>query len=426
MNTVAPFSALELIPTLRSGTPEERIALLNRLDAEQVKALAKEVCGMKRVAAGATKNGLMHQIVTVLSAAVRLAGELPAIGDVVTDEDSGEAVKITLDMKNDLSEISDDLDRAHYSIQRGMVDIARAVRSFKGKRLYLVLGYRSFRAYCDAGHLKLLGETRSRKWAEGLIRTIELLGEDALTGLGHLPRRQVLKLTSALTASGMESQLEELKDKLVLRYTDDDGEQRELALPKTKEEAAAWSEVIRALHKQASASRRAMRAAEDDLLAEKEIWAKERGEYDAEIRKLEAGIAEASGLTDDLEEQLAKAKGLTPEQIVKLQALLEKQRKDKRDLEKDLRLQTERADELAQAVEARRAQAALDGQIKRARAACDGMLAAWDSGVEAIGELRANALDLPRPARRLVYDLAATIESQARELANEFTDGEEV
>ncbi len=150
-----------LVPALRNAPPAEAAKVLRDLTLEQIKPVAREVLGMRKIHNHRDheeqKDSLIAAIAKQLAAGQKLRPALPRLGDSITDEESGEAVRITTALQERALRISHELRQAEYSVQAGMVGICRVVKAFRDERLYLCLGFGSFARYCDSGHLQILG-----------------------------------------------------------------------------------------------------------------------------------------------------------------------------------------------------------------------------------------------------------------------------
>lgn len=411
-----------LIPSLRNAEPAEVPELLGKLDFEQIKSVARDIGGMKRIGKNATAESLTDTILKTLNAERSLAPERPALGAMVLDQESGEQVEITRALGDKVRELSDRLQQAEFSIIRNMAEICTVVKEFRDECGYLFFGYSSFKKYCDAGRLQVFGETRSWRWAYRQIQIVEALGDDLVPRVAPLPQRQLLKLAQVLSSDGMETTLEKLKGKLQLTYRDDSGKEATLALPESSEDVKQWADAIALLHRQAQSAKRGELAAEDTLVSERELHTREIAESSKRITELEKEVAEAQGRGEEILDELEKtdAAKLKPEDIIKLQLALKENRSAIKRAQADLRAAQEQSEALAGQLD-KRLQLATDvGTLKQARSLCEEMIRKTDEAIEAVSELRAMGDDLPKHTSELAFDSAIRCESQFRQLADEF------
>lgn len=397
--------------------------ILAGMELEQLKPLAREICGIKKIHPAkdpkAQADGLRGSILRALSAEKALQPTAPQLGDTLTDEESGEQVKITAELAERVHELFHRLQQAEYSVQAGLVEICRVVKDFRDERAYLFFGYTSFRKFCDAGQLKILGQTRSRDWAYRQIKIIESLGEKVVARVQQLPQRQLLKLSQILNSAGMESTLEELREKHQLRYTGPDGQEVVLKVPEEGGDFDGWREVIETMHHDRALAKQSELDAEETLVTEREEGLREKGELLDHIKALEEKLQTASGRTEEMLDELEQAKTLTPEQIAQAQIALKESRGAARRLEAELRASREQLEGLAGQIEKRRRLAADGGTLRQAREYCEQAIRRADQSIEAVSPLRAMGADLPEASRQLLHDTAVRCESQFRRLADE-------
>ena len=196
----------ELLPALYQAPDDShRAKILETLDLEQLKPIAKEVCGMRRFSANATAEGLRKSILKILEAKEQVTPIPVRIGDTVTDGETGEAVEITSTFQAAVLKNSLKLQQGEYAVQQGLVEIAQAVKTFRDDRHYLFFGFSSFGAYCNAGQLRVMGDTRSKRWANGIVSLLDSLGAGVLEGASQLiPRSKLLQLASAVQAEAID------------------------------------------------------------------------------------------------------------------------------------------------------------------------------------------------------------------------------
>lgn len=397
------MNASELIPALRQATPDDAAAMLDKLDAEALKPLYREVCGPKRVGATVKAEDMRKRILEVNFAVERLKPQPVSLGDTITDDGSGEEVTITKEFQARIMAIEYRQAQAEFSIERGMLDTCLAVKEFKDERGYLLHGFRSFKAYCDAGQLKVTGQTRSRIWAYRQITMIEKLGEKVVSRVKHISQNKLLKLTSILSESGMEETMARLQEEGILRYTAEDGAERTLALPETPEEAQGWVDFIDTTE---TRSRRAIREAsdaKDELALERESIGSERDAFNERIAELQGELDEALGRSDEIAEAIAAkdVADLTTEDTANMHGELRRTLADRKRIGSEISDLRGRLEGLEERI-AEHSKASMDeGSLDKVRATCTKFTALIDKGVKQISPLlpyAADLHDLPRQA----------------------------
>ena len=410
-----------LIPVLRNADPAEVPEILDLLELGQIKAAARDICGIKRIGKDATAEGLRGLIVKTLKAERSLTPELPALGALVLDEESGEEVEITDALGNKVRELSDRLQQAEFSIIRNMAEICTVVKEFRDEKGYLFFGFTSFKKYCDGGYLKMFGQTRGWRWAYQQIQVVETLGKDLVQRAAPLSQRQLLKLGQVLSSDSMETTLEKLKNKLQLTYRDDSGKEATLALPQNSEDVKQWSEVITMLHRQAQAAKRGELAAEDTLVSEREVHRAELAEYSKKLGELEEQLAQVAHRGENLDTEIEEAKEMNPDAVAKLIKDREDIRTSAMRIQADLVAAQDQTDRLAEQIEKHQQLAAAQGTLKITRAQCEEMIRKADEALDAVTGPRAMGADLPAASLEVLRDSAIRCEGQFRKLADELT-----
>ena len=160
----------EIVLAVRQASLDGAAKILTRLTLEQVKPIARDICGLKKIHpagdSAAQAKSLKDQILKVLQAQHDLHPSPARLGDVITDEESGEHVQITEELLQLDVEIQHRLKLAEFSVQRGMVEICKALKEFKEHQVYLTHGYTSFKQFCSMGKLHVLGQARSYAYAQ--------------------------------------------------------------------------------------------------------------------------------------------------------------------------------------------------------------------------------------------------------------------
>lgn len=409
-----------LVPALVSA--QDPAAMLAKLGVEDLKPLAKELAGMKRIGADADPEALRARILEGLAARHAVQGRGPlTVGDTITDAD-GTELTVTPEFVGRVRQISLNLQQGEFAMQQGLLQIATALRDFRAEKGYLLFGFPSWEAYCTAGQLRVMDETRTKRWADGLITIVETLGEEATAAFGVLPRRTLRKLTTALREDGMEAALEGLRDKGILTVRGQDGRDVVLSLPKTPAEAEQWQDAIEALDTARRAAQAAARDAQEDAAQLAELHAKELEELRQDLAAKEAEIAELSGLgPEEVQALLDKdAKALTPAETAKLQKALHGESEKLRQAVADRAELTRRRDDLAGRLDARVKAAAAVGSLKAAQEATDRATRHVRKAMEQMAELRTHAADLPEPALAHCEDVCIGFSSQFEQLLNTF------
>ena len=163
--------------------------ILNEMELAEIKPIARQVLRIRKIHHTkdpvAQRESIIRQIMRAARAEKRLSSGRPELGDVVRDEESGERVEITSELVDRVLDLSHRLRQAEYSVQRGLGEISQVLKEFRDSRAYLYFGYPSFARFCDEGQLKVLGQTRSRRWAYNMILIIETIGDTDLTPLNR-------------------------------------------------------------------------------------------------------------------------------------------------------------------------------------------------------------------------------------------------
>ncbi len=370
-----------LVPALYKAPDADHAAkLLESLELEELKPIAREVCGMRRFNGKATAEGLRFNILRQLEARAASVVTPVTIGDTITDADSGEEVIISEDFQAQVMEINHRLMQAQFSIQKGMVDVCRAVKDFRDAKGYLLSGYHSFKAYCDAGELRVMGETKSRAWAYNMIAFIEKLGGKVVQRAGQLPQRDLLRLTMILGEPGMEDTLEELQSKGRLRYIGDDGQEVVLQLPKSAEDTEGWKTYLEFAERERRRNRRQVNELSDEMLLARE-------EHEKEIQALRDRIAELEGRTDEEIAALLEKEELTPQEAATLKNDLRNIRADRASLES-------RNGDLSERLERYHREGVDMGGLEKVRKTCAEFRGKVSDAIELISPLLPHAGDL--------------------------------
>ena len=205
----------EIVLAVRQASLEGAAKILARLTLDQVKPIAREICGLKKIHptgdSAAQAKSLKDQILKVLQAQHDLRPSLARLGDVITDEESGEQVQITEELLQLDVEIQHRFELAEFSVQRGMVEICKALKEFKECRVYLAHGCTSFKQFCSIGKLHVLGQARSYAYAQRCIQLVGRFGEEVVARVRPLTQRDLQKFISAFSADDMAPTLAELK-----------------------------------------------------------------------------------------------------------------------------------------------------------------------------------------------------------------------
>jgi hypothetical protein len=414
--TASPES---LIPALRQADAAGRAKLLLGLTLEQLKPIARAVAGIKRFNGAGSGDSLRETILKVLAAGRALDGAgIQAIGAKLRDE-SGEEIDITPQLVETVHRLSDDLQRAEYGIQRGLADICRSLAEFADIRGYAYFGFSSFRAYCQAGRLEVLGQKRSHSWAMEQIQMFRTFGEKLLAHVGPLPRRDLVRLASVLSGDGMEAALEEFADAHRLTYTGEDGQPVTLEFPKSREELGPFRQGIEMLDRDRRALSRALSRAQDDLVLAKEGAAQEADALRVEVAALQRQIADSQGRTDDVLAKLVAADGaaLAPEDIRQLQAGLRESQGRTRQLAADAAAKQGRLEELMQRIEARNAEADTTARLAHVQQVMGRFREMAEGAIRELAPLREVAGILRPEAVTVVAGTIAAIEAQLRQIA---------
>lgn len=413
----------EIVMALRQAAPEERPALLAKLDYEQTKAAYREITGNRKTPHAKTDEereahrlSMHEQLLRALNAETALAPVRPEVGAVVRDEEAEADVEITAEILQADAEFQLRLGQAEYAVQRGLVDICRAVKDFRDAKGYLAHGFTSFKRFCDAGRLKVFGQTKSRRWAYQRIQMLETFTEKGVQLVAHLPAQMRVQLLPILNREGMEATLEELRENFELTYTGSDGAERKLGLPKSGADVDAWQDFIGVMGQRTAAAQAEAEASEDALVTEREQWRAERKELLDEIDRIKAAQAEESGRGEEILDQLVDAKELNPEQIAALQVALREHRERLRRLDRELADAHHSAEQIGARLDERLRIAAGEGTLKKARTWCNEALRLHDRAREAVQPLVAIGPDLPDASLELLHDTAVRMETQAREL----------
>ncbi len=410
-----------LVPALQSLNPVAAADMLAEMDAEALKPIYKEVCGVQRIGAKLSAGDMRRRILDVQAAKERLAPLPVALGDTITDEDGAE-VAITEEFQARIMAINHRKMQAEFSIERGMLDVCLSVKEFRDERGYLFFGYRSFKAYCDAGQLQVMGQTKSRRWAYNQIAMLEKLGEKVVQRAAHIPQRKLLKLTSVLSEPGMEETLEALREEGVLRYTAEDGSERALALPESAEEAGAWVEAIGFIETRSRRAIREARDAKDELALERESIASERDAFNERIAELQAQYDESMGRSDEIAEAIAAKDpaGLTAEDIANMHGEFSRSLADKKHIGSELSQVRGRLEGLEQRLMEHHKASLDEGALDKVRATCRKFEALNDKAVKEISPLLPYAADLHDIPRQAVIEAVHSAINTLQILADKF------
>jgi len=418
--------ANELVPALRRAEPAEQARILLALGLEELRPVARAVLGMKRFNVPATRAAreaqagrLRETILKVLGSGRRLDGAgLQAVGARLRDE-SGEEIEITAAMVERIHRLSDDLQRAEFAIQRGLADVCRSLAEFHDIKGFAYFGFPSFRAYCQAGRLEVLGQKRSHSWAMEQIQLHRTFGERVLAHVGPLPRRDLLRLASVLSGDGMEAALEELSGALRLTYTADDGRAVTLDLPRTHGDLDAWKQGLEALERDRRKLKRDLARVQDDLALARESSAQEADALRAEVAALQSRIAESQGRTEAVLARLAAddAAELAPAQVGQLQAGLRESLARTRQLAADLAARQARLDELSGRLEAHNAEADATARLTNVQQIMARFRDKAEAALRELAPLREIATILRPEAVTVVAGTIAAVEAQLRDAA---------
>lgn len=409
-----------LIPALYGAeSPLAARSLLAQLDREGLKVLAKEFGGYARINEDVTDDTLRESILAGLTDKRAAVPDLVELGATVVDEEDGSEVQITPELIGAARAALDRLAQAEHSVARGLADICLAISEFKGARGYLAFGFRSFKAYCDAGRLKVFGQTRSRPWAYEKIRIAEALSPELITSLrSGLPYKQLLKLARAVTSGGMELALAELGDGTEVTWRGADGQEHMLRLPETPEDLERWREFIGAMGQHTTAARLEADDARDALMREKSERAEEADELRAAIAEREEEIARLQGMgEEEIAKLLRKEAGeLTPEDVGRLKVSLGRMQEEQRQARADLAERERRLEEISGELDRRSASAAEIAQASNVRTALERTRAAWAQTITEMQPLLAVREDLPPRARDLLEGALREIQDEVHNL----------